>query len=561
MRAARSSRRSMSAAATALIDDLCSSGIEALTISLMHSYANAAHERALRDIVAERYPGHSGVALLRHPARIPRIRPRHHHGDERLCAADHAALSVAHRGPAAAGGRQGAPPHRPLRRRADERRGGLRTAGPHGAVGSGRRRHQHDDAVAPLRLLASCSPSTWAAPRPTSRSSSTARRRSRARPRSGMFPAKVPTLDVRSVGAGGGSIADVSELTGSLRVGPRSAGARPGAGRLWPRRHGTDRQRCQSRARLPAAGAARRRHERSTPRRRGRPSAGIGETLGLSPEEAAKGIIDIANEVMLGALRVITVQRGLDPRDFGIVAFGGAGPLHANALAELLGCYPVLVPANPGVLCRRSASSRPISRTSSCRPISARPRGSTRRASGRASPSSRKRPGPGSTEQEVAPADASIDYALDLRYEQQGFEVAVAGERRSWCAERARSRRSSPTSTRCTSGSMACASPCRWNWWRCASSRAARRRRWTKSRRRRRAATSRRPSSRRGRPISTAPGATRRTTTAAGSASATASTARRSSANTTRTTVLLPGHYAEVDTHGNILIWPVAKGA
>ena len=53
---------------------------------------------------------------------------------------------------------------------------------------------------------------------------------------------------------------------------------------------------------------------------------------------------------MLGALRVITVQRGLDPRDFGIVAFGGAGPLHANALAELLGCYPVLVPPNPGVL-------------------------------------------------------------------------------------------------------------------------------------------------------------------------------------------------------------------
>src|SRR6478736_5301643 len=70
----------------------------------------------------------------------------------------------------------------------------------------------------------------------------------------------------------------------------------------------------------------------------------------FSAEEAAKGIIDIANEVMLGALRVITVQRGLDPRDFGMVAFGGAGPLHANALAELLGCYPVLVPPSPGVL-------------------------------------------------------------------------------------------------------------------------------------------------------------------------------------------------------------------
>ena len=78
--------------------------------------------------------------------------------------------------------------------------------------------------------------------------------------------------------------------------------------------------------------------------------AKVGRAIGLSPEDGAKGIIDIANEVMLGALRVITVQRGLDPRDFGIVAFGGAGPLHANALAELLGCYPVLVPPSPGVL-------------------------------------------------------------------------------------------------------------------------------------------------------------------------------------------------------------------
>src|SRR5262249_10421617 len=77
----------------------------------------------------------------------------------------------------------------------------------------------------------------------------------------------------------------------------------------------------------------------------------VGKQINLSPENAAKGIIDIANEVMLGPLRVITVQRGLDPREFGIVAFGGAGPLHANALAELLGCYPVLVPPNPGVLC------------------------------------------------------------------------------------------------------------------------------------------------------------------------------------------------------------------
>ena len=165
----------------------------------------------------------------------------------------------------------------------------------------------------------------------------------------GYFPAKVPTLDVRSVGAGGGSIAEVSELTKSLRVGPRSAGAKPGPvaygqggteptvsdanvvlGYLPPVLLGGDMA-------LDVAGAK-------------AAIAKVGRAMGLSPEDAAKGIIDIANEVMLGALRVITVQRGLDPRDFGIVAFGGAGPLHANALAELLGCYPVLVPPSPGVL-------------------------------------------------------------------------------------------------------------------------------------------------------------------------------------------------------------------
>ena len=104
--------------------------------------------------------------------------------------------------------------------------------------------------------------------------------------------------------------------------------------------------------------------------------AKVGRAIGLSPEDGAKGIIDIANEVMLGALRVITVQRGLDPRDFGIVAFGGAGPLHANALAELLGCYPVLVPPSPAS-CRLLASSKPNSRMSSCRLSSAPPSGST----------------------------------------------------------------------------------------------------------------------------------------------------------------------------------------
>ena len=76
----------------------------------------------------------------------------------------------------------------------------------------------------------------------------------------------------------------------------------------------------------------------------------VAEALGLSIEEAAEGIIDVVNENMVGALRLVSVEKGHDPRDFALVAFGGAGPLHANALAELLGCYPVIVPPTPGVL-------------------------------------------------------------------------------------------------------------------------------------------------------------------------------------------------------------------
>ena len=71
----------------------------------------------------------------------------------------------------------------------------------------------------------------------------------------------------------------------------------------------------------------------------------------MSLPEAAKGVYDIVNENMMGALRLISVQQGYDPRDFALVAFGGAGPLHANALGILLGSWPVIIPPSPGVLC------------------------------------------------------------------------------------------------------------------------------------------------------------------------------------------------------------------
>src|SRR5204862_214635 len=76
----------------------------------------------------------------------------------------------------------------------------------------------------------------------------------------------------------------------------------------------------------------------------------LATTLGIEREAVAAGIVDIVTENMLGALRVVTVQKGLAPSDFALVSFGGAGGLHANALAALLGCFPVLVPPESGVL-------------------------------------------------------------------------------------------------------------------------------------------------------------------------------------------------------------------
>ena len=84
------------------------------------------------------------------------------------------------------------------------------------------------------------------------------------------------------------------------------------------------------------------------PARRCRPSP---TPTAARVEAAAAGIIDIVNENMFGALRLVSVQQGFDPRDFALVAFGGAGPLHANALGRLTGSWPVIIPPSPGVLC------------------------------------------------------------------------------------------------------------------------------------------------------------------------------------------------------------------
>jgi N-methylhydantoinase A len=165
----------------------------------------------------------------------------------------------------------------------------------------------------------------------------------------GYFQFKTPAVDVHSVGAGGGSIAFLS-TSGALQVGPMSAGADPGPASYG--RGGEDPTVTDAHVvlhRLPSdmmlgdeieldEEAARQAVQK------------VAEPLGLSVEDAAEAILQITNENMHAALRVVSVERGYDPREFGLVAFGGAGPMHANALGRLIQTNPVIIPPTPGVL-------------------------------------------------------------------------------------------------------------------------------------------------------------------------------------------------------------------
>ena len=166
--------------------------------------------------------------------------------------------------------------------------------------------------------------------------------------RVGQYPVKVASVDVHSVGAGGGSIAHVP-ITGALRVGPMSAGADPGP--ACYDRGGTEPTVTDANVVLGylppelLAGEMKLNEAKATAAVRK-----IGDAMNLSLFEAAQGIYDIVNENMFGALRLVSVQRGYDPRDFALLALGGAGPLHANALSRLIGSWPAIIPTVPGVL-------------------------------------------------------------------------------------------------------------------------------------------------------------------------------------------------------------------
>ncbi len=405
-----------------VVEDLVASGVETLTVSLINSYANPAHERRIKALIAERYPGFPVTIssdVLPEFREYERtltacmnsyVRPKvagyvknleNALGDLGLSCAVNILRSDA--GLMSLETTQEKPVYGIL-------------SGPSGGVAGAlavASRAGFDDILTfdmggTSTDVALCQNAQPTITRETEL---------------GHFRVKVPSVNVHSVGAGGGSIAHVPELTKALRVGPQSAGAVPGpacyskggtepavtdanvvVGHLPPSLIGGEMT-------LDTAAA-------ETAVRT------VGDALGLEVHQAAQGILDIVNENMAGALRLVSVQRGYDPRDFALVAFGGAGPLHANAVAKLMGSFPVLVPPGPGLLCAegdlvadfREEFARTFIRTAGS--ATSEEVVSTLRELGEEANDWLEREG-------IAADRRSITWSVDMRYYRQGYEIPV----------------------------------------------------------------------------------------------------------------------------------------
>ncbi|MXR39960.1 hydantoinase/oxoprolinase family protein [Halobaculum sp. WSA2] len=245
----------------------------------------------------------------------------------------------------------------------------------------------------------------------------------------GEYPVSVPTVDIHTVGAGGGSIGYV-DTGGALRVGPRSAGAQPGP--VCYNRGGTEPTvtdahlvlgRIDPSAFLPDALG------RDDDRVRDA-FAPLAEAVAGDPdatEAAARGLLDVANANMRRALRVVSVERGYDPREFALVAFGGAGPLHATALADGLDIPEVIVPRAAGVLSALGLlisdvvydySTSMVRRWDDVDPAALRDAYESFEAEGRAELRDAGR----------AADEVAFERTLDLRYAGQSFDLSVPVE-------------------------------------------------------------------------------------------------------------------------------------
>ncbi|MFB6080467.1 MAG: hydantoinase/oxoprolinase family protein [Haloferacaceae archaeon] len=233
------------------------------------------------------------------------------------------------------------------------------------------------------------------------------------------LPLKVPLIDVNTVGAGGGSIAWVDE-GGGLRVGPRSAGADPGP--ICYGRGGTEPTVTDAALALgridpgnflddPAPEAA-----HAAVRER------LADPLGVSPEEAALSVVRVATAKMAREIRRVTVERGRDPDEFALVAFGGAGPMLAAAVADEMGIGSVLLPTDPGVLSARGLLLADVRMDESEAYRGGAPDPETGAA---ALDAARERLLDRFGAQGFDPTTVAVEVSVDARYRGQSYEVPV----------------------------------------------------------------------------------------------------------------------------------------
>ncbi|MGH8034676.1 MAG: hydantoinase/oxoprolinase family protein, partial [Lysobacterales bacterium] len=235
---------------------------------------------------------------------------------------------------------------------------------------------------------------------------------------------RAPSVDVRTVGAGGGSIAFVPQLTKALRVGPQSAGAVPGPAAYM--KGGTEATVCDANVVLgylpsdvqlggdmaidkDAAVMAVQK---------------VADAMGIGLMEAAEGIIKIVNESMFGALRLVSVEQGFDPRDFALVAFGGAGRLHGNAMGILTSSWPVIVPPGPGVLCAYGDATTAVQDEAS-RTYVSMARDLTPGQLLTDLEELRERAAVSLNADGIAPERQQVTYQADLRYAGQAFQITM----------------------------------------------------------------------------------------------------------------------------------------
>ena len=237
----------------------------------------------------------------------------------------------------------------------------------------------------------------------------------------GDLKVRATSVDVNAVAPGW----IATPLTQALRVGPQSAGAAPGpaayaAGGEQPTV--TDANVVLGYLPTDLAGG-----EITLDRAAARAAVkSIADATGLeSVEAAAAGIIDIVNENMFGALRLVSVQQGFDPRDYALVAFGGAGPLHANALGRLTGAWPVIIPPSPGVLCAYGDATTNL-RDESVRTLVRRFNEMTDESLRAVLTELASKACSTLSEQGVPEDEQHVVFSADLRYHGQGFEIPVA---------------------------------------------------------------------------------------------------------------------------------------